>query len=470
MTRLRECIASRPGYFIVAIDYAGVELRIVTNLSREPKWLAEFFHCSSCDHNFNRGNGKVTPKPPPPRCPQCGSDKIGDLHTLTALEIYGQDATKKDNWKKLRGNAKATNFALCYGGGGSAVMRSTGCDKNEGWRIKKQFDGTYNVLSNWWGQQHGFAKKHGYVLTGFGRRYPVPDINHADGFFRSKAERNSVNGPVQGTSADITKIAMGLVYKECKKRGWLDKVKMIITMHDELVFEISGEVLEEAIEVIVPIMTSNPFILGMNWPIPYTTDTEIGFNWTNPWDLNAMKAGEVRFVGDKKIKGPDKVPDGYTWDDLPTFPETLAPLFKHKTFDGSPPSGGEIAAPIWERATTVGVDDDLPLPADPSQVTTLKVTGPVMGIDSPPNTEIRPAPIPTSTNGTCTYRLEAPLTISTALKLADVIRQCRGKGTKRLSLESADGQSLDGWMKVMGHPDVVVSDQEFYILAQTSGL
>lgn len=205
MRRLRECIAARPPKspeaprrYIVAIDFSGVELRLVTNLSREPKWMAEFFRCSSCSRTFDKGDGTCTPEAPPPRCPNCGSDKIGDLHTLTALNIFGEDALDRPNWKQLRQDAKATNFALCYGGGGNAVIRATGCSKNEGWRVKRQFDETYKTLASWWRAQWDFARKHEYVLTAFGRKYPVPDINSEDGGFRSKAERNSVNGPIQG--------------------------------------------------------------------------------------------------------------------------------------------------------------------------------------------------------------------------------------------------------------------------------
>ena len=275
-------------------DFSGVELRIVTNLSGEPKWLREFFHCSGCDFMFEMPSpGNPTPTAPPPFCPHCGSDKIGDLHTLTALSIYGDDAPKKPEWKQLRGFAKGCNFALCYGGGGGAVVTATGCDKNEGWRIKETFDKTYKVLSGWWKGQALYAKKHKFVVTAFGRRYPLPDIDHEMGGFRSKAERNAVNGPVQGTSADITKIAMGLVYRECKKRGWLDKVHMLITMHDELVFEIDLDILEEAADLFVAIMCRNEILLKLGWPVPLTSDVEMGPNWTVPWDLKKIrKKGE----------------------------------------------------------------------------------------------------------------------------------------------------------------------------------
>jgi hypothetical protein len=206
------------------------------------------------------------------------------LHTLTGISLFGEDATKRPDWKKLRGDAKGTNFALCYGGGGTAVINTIGCDKNEGWRIKEQFDKTYLTLAAWWKSMHEYVKRHKFVITAFGRRYHLPDIDHELSGIRAKAERNSTNGPIQGTSADITKIAMGLIYKECKKRGWLDKAHMLITMHDELVFEIDLDILEEAIDLFVGIMCRNNFILKLGWMVPLTSDVEMGYNWTVPWD------------------------------------------------------------------------------------------------------------------------------------------------------------------------------------------
>lgn len=199
-TRLRECIRAPKGRLLFAIDYSGEELRVVTNLSGEPLWVREFFRCSGCNHEFDRGATiPPPPDPPPPFCPTCGSDKIGDLHTLTALAVYG-DGIKADKemFKQRRKEAKGVNFALCYGGGGAAVQWATGCSKEEAWRIKRQFDGTYKTLFAWWKTQHDLARRTKHVLTAFNRRYPLPDIDSGDGGFRAKAERNAVNGPVQG--------------------------------------------------------------------------------------------------------------------------------------------------------------------------------------------------------------------------------------------------------------------------------
>jgi DNA polymerase I-like protein with 3'-5' exonuclease and polymerase domains/intein/homing endonuclease len=224
MRRMREIIRVPEGKVLYAIDYSGVELRIVTNLSGEPKWMDEFFRCSECDTKFDRGQGSA---PPPHFCPKCGSDKIGDLHTLTALAIYGEKAKESPEFKQMRQSSKALNFAMCYGGGGSAAQRAVGVDKEEGWRIKNQFDKSYKGLQRWWGKQHETARKQVYVTTAYGRKYPLPDILHTDGGFRSKAERNAVNGPVQGCLHPDTKImtSEGLVtVRDIYQRGAKFKV------------------------------------------------------------------------------------------------------------------------------------------------------------------------------------------------------------------------------------------------------
>jgi len=474
MTRLRECIVARPGHFIAAIDFAGEELRLVTNLSREPLWLEEFFRCSSCTRKFPRGDGSRTPAPPPPRCPNCGSDKIGDLHTLTALSIYGADAIRKPEWKQLRGNAKGVNFALCYGGGGNAVVRACSVDKNEGWRIKNQFDGTYTGLKQWWGGQHRFADDHGFVLTGFGRVYPVPDIWSADGGFRSKAQRNSVNGPIQGSGADIIKIAMALVYRHCKKRGWLDTCRMIASMHDELVFEIHEDIIEQAIAEIVPLMTSNKFIMAQRWPVPLTTDCEIGHDWTVHWDLNEMRNREVRFDGDKKVKEPRKPalkdfdsPSEFhdaeaayeakaaEWEAMPhSFPETLRQHFKEA-------GGGHEAVTTGDKPSTPTEPPPAAEVAAPDEATTAERA------TVPPDVEPTPAPPKGATkDGFYDFTLHAPLTAITCVRLAKVIKSCKNKGTRKLRLRLPDGTVLEGWSP----KDCYVNDSQFHYLAQDAGI
>ena len=502
MDRLRECISARPvpegkpPKFVVAIDYAGVELRLVTNLSREPKWLAEFFHCSGCDRTFERGDGTKTPEPPPPRCPNCGSDKIGDLHTLTGLSIFGADAQSKDNWKVLRGHAKGTNFALCYGGGGSAVCRSTGVDKNEGSRIKNQFDATYSGLKRWWDITRNFARKHKFVRTAFKRKYPVPDIDSPDRGFQSKAERNAVNGPIQGSSADITKTAMALIYKEMKNRDWLDKVQMTITMHDELVFEIDGDVLEEVIPLLVNLMTRNNLIISQQWPIPLTCDVEIGYDWTVPWDINGMRYGEVKFFKGKKYKDRKKLPEGADWDTLSSWPDDLKPWFKEARGEAPVQPAQEAPPPAVPPVSPVPEAPANPAPAEaegesykslppelvaevlsamPTPVTTPKPEPKKADLSITPIGH--PASVQDNTpvlapGAVFEYHLQASLSMDTLDKLARIIAFCMGRGTNPLRLISRNGTSLDDFIK---HPPfngtaVRVNPAQFYILAQHDGI
>lgn len=453
MRRIRETVTARPTgpgkpkKYIAAVDFSGEELRLVTNLSGEPKWTTEFFHCSSCDRTFSRDPRSETcktPLPPPPRCPNCGSDKIGDLHTLTAISIYGQDAPSRPEWKVLRGHAKGVNFGLCYGGGGQAVVAATHCDKNEGWRIKNAFDKTYTGLRAWWDMTHKFARKHGFVRTAFGRKYPLPDINSPDGFFKSKAERNAVNGPIQGSGADIIKIAMSLVYRECKKRGWLEKCMMVASMHDELVFEIDADILEEALPVIVNTMASNNIILGRNWIIPLTCDVEIGDDWTVPWDINGMTYKEVRFLGNTKLKDKKKCPEGVDFDSLPTWPDELKPWFRSargentdtplNTYVPGPISDAPVTATVV--APTVTMDDvstqSLVSSSEPPVSSSMVVANIAhLGM---------PKPID---NSSWEFKLDALLTPDTVAKLARVIVKNRGRGMTPLKIRLVDGSYLD---------------------------
>ena len=448
MGRIRECFEAEEDFVIVASDFAGEELRIVTNLSGEQLWTTEFFRCSACSRTFDRGNGKETPPAPPPRCPNCGSDKIGDIHTLTGISLYGADAPNQPDWKQKRGNAKGTNFALCYGGGGNAVVRATGCDKNEGWRIKSQFDGTYKGLQAWWGVMHKFARKHGFITTAFGRKYPVPDINHADGGFRSKAERNSVNGPIQGAGADMIKIAMAVIFKEFKKRGWLNLARMIASMHDELVFEIHKSILEEAIEVIVDLMTNNGFIKGKCWPIPFTSDVEMGKTWNVPWDLNAMRYSEVRYLGDKKIKKPEQCPEGVDFATLPTIPESLRGLLPKLEAEVAGGQGGGQDAPSSPPPTEGGGSTPPPVQGGSTSLTTPAVTQAL------------------GKGQTYFHTIYRSLTIETMDRLARVIHECKGRGTRQLGLKLPDGTILEGWAE----ETILINEQEFHYAAQRAGI
>ncbi len=389
--RIREVVAARPGWTLFAIDYSGVELRIVSNLSGEKKWLDEFFHCSGCDRLFQKDER------PPPFCPDCGSDKIGDIHSLTALNIFGEGIKNNPKeFKHKRNQSKGVNFGLCYGGGPSAVQRAVDTDWDESCRIKNKFDGTFRTLRKWWKSQHLLARKQKYVLTAFGRKYPVPDIDHEYGSFRAKAERNSVNGPVQGTSADIMKLAMVLIYKLVKSKGWEDLLKMEITIHDELVFEIHNSIAEEAVDAIEKMMTQDT-VRNLNWVVPLKVDVEFGPDWTVPYNLTEMSYNKG---------GGDWTPEFVS-----TFPNRYKQYLEH---GGTPVEGVE------------GYED-------------VEVKPPLnSGDPGSPKIEFTP-----NESREYTFKVkDSVMTSENAEKLAKVIKSCIGLGVDKVQIVDESGENL----------------------------
>jgi len=295
---VRPAIKAREGYVIAAIDQSGVELRVAASISQEPKWIEEFYRCSKCGTEFGEplditpelpvGQKKYEiPNKPPSACTTCGSDKIGDLHTLTTKIVYGDDVTKKPDFKQYRQKAKGANFAILYGGSGKAVARSTGVSKEEGNFIRKKVLSGLPRLNTWFSEVIGTCTKYKQVSTGVGRFIRLGDIDHENGWISSKAERNAINSIIQGTATgDLTKYCMGRVYQHMKKTGNLENCRLIITVHDELVFEIKKDKMDELFPVIVDIMTE----LGdkLKWPVPLSCDIEIGENFNVAYSWFAM--------------------------------------------------------------------------------------------------------------------------------------------------------------------------------------
>ena len=438
MQRLREVIEAPEGWTLVAVDYSGQELRLATNLSGEPLWLTEFFRCSSCDMEFNRDRDATgVVHAPPVFCPRCGSDKIGDLHSLTAVAVYGEGikADPKD-YKAKRQKAKGLNFALCYGGGGQAAMRSVNCSKEEGWRIKNQFDKTYKTLAGWWKRQHEYARATGVILTGYNRRVHLPDITSADGGFRSKAERNAVNAPIQGSGADIMKFAMGLIYKEFKKRGWLETVRMIITIHDELVFMIRNDLLQEALPVIREIMTVRA-TAKLQFRVPLTCDIEAGRNWTVPWNLTKIEYGKE------------------------AMPPELAHYLSIRV-KGS--EGGEVppSEPKESHATSNGVSE----PAAPIQEAVEHTHPPVIVADAatpvspPPRVPVKMESPKVAPGDTYVHKIsQRDLTLKMVGHIARVIHRSKGRGPHPLRIVIMETGEV-----VWDDPSVLVNPTEVSVL------
>jgi DNA polymerase-1 len=255
--RIREAIVARPGFAIVKIDFSGEELRIITNLAMERKWIKE----------FNEGSG--------------------DLHTLMALELFG---TLEGN---ARNNAKTTNFAIAYGGGPGAVSRNTGMPKHESKRIIDKYFKQLPDFCKWTETQKELARNEHIVYTALGRPLPLPMMTDPDKKVRSGGERKAVNSPVQGTGADVIKYAMARIDGVLMERGWYpDKARMILNVHDEIVFEIRFELLEEAVPLFCDLMTEISKKI-FKWKVHLEAEPLIGKSWAAELDWNKMKLGKV---------------------------------------------------------------------------------------------------------------------------------------------------------------------------------
>lgn len=272
-TSLRRCFVGRPGYVVVKVDYAAEELRIVTNLSREPVWMKEFL------------------------------EGTGDLHSITARAFFG----KAEVSKQERQQGKTANFALVYGGGPMAIVRATGCTQQEGARRKQAFDKSVPVFAKWVKTQHMKVKNDLGVATAFNRWMAVPDANSPDRAVQAACERYSLNYPIQGTGADIMKIAMVILHREFFKLGWItddgrnDIVRILLTVHDELVFEVRKDMLEAVIPVIKSCM-EEPGRMA-RWTVPLIVEPLIDESWDAKYNWDHIWEGEKKAAKpDEKLK------------------------------------------------------------------------------------------------------------------------------------------------------------------------
>lgn len=324
---LRTCFEAREGYLMVKCDYAGEELRIVTNLSNEPVWVNEF------------------------------ATGDGDLHTITARAFFpGHDNEPSDKKKEQRKMAKIANFALVYGGGPASIQRATGCDKLEAQRRKQAFDKALPVFASWVKSQHARVKKELGVFTAFGRWVAIPDAAIKEGDLdsygnrvtaedanriRAACERHATNYPIQGSGADIMKIAMILIHKELHKRRWLknggdDSVRMLLTVHDELVFEIKHHRVLEALDVITEAMERPsrmaPARYSPPWQVPLVTDPLVGKTWGAETGCHRAKEGVPLKEGEIQL-------GNWVFKKIPAWLlQLLAP-------DGTPPAAPPPASP-----------------------------------------------------------------------------------------------------------------------------
>ncbi len=227
-------------YILLAADYSQIELRLIAEISKDEAMLEAFI----------KGN---------------------DFHRATASKVF--DTPYDEVTTDQRRNAKTVNFSITYGAGATNLSRQLGISRVEATDLIKQYFTQFNGLQRYMEDTVAFAREHGYVKTMMGRRRTLRDINSRNGLTRSNAERMAINTPIQGTAADMIKVAMIHIHKALKEGNY--KTKMILQVHDELVFDVYRPELEE-IKAVVEKKMKNA-LPGLTVPILVGMDT--GENW-----------------------------------------------------------------------------------------------------------------------------------------------------------------------------------------------
>ncbi len=226
-------------HILLAADYSQIELRIITHLSGDP----------AMTEAFREGL---------------------DIHAATAARVY--KVPIEEVTKDMRRHAKAVNFGIIYGMSAFGLAERLGISRSEAASIIESYFTEYGGIQQYIKNNIEFARQHGYVETMLGRRRYLRDINASNSVVRNFAERNAVNAPIQGSSADMIKIAMANIHNELINRDL--KSKMILQVHDELVFDACLDELEILKEIVNDKMTN---ALPLN--IPVVVELNTGDNW-----------------------------------------------------------------------------------------------------------------------------------------------------------------------------------------------
>lgn len=239
--RIREAFIAPEGSHIVSADYSQIELRIMAHLSQDEGMLYAF------------ANNE-------------------DIHRATAAEIFGVERTAVDN--EQRRYAKVINFGLIYGMSAFGLAQNLNIERSAAASYIERYFARYPGVREYMQNTRELARQKGYVETFFGRRLWVPEINSANGMRRAGAERAAINAPMQGTAADLIKLAMIAV------QDWLEteklQTKLIMQVHDELVLEVPDNELE-LVKVRLPQLMQGVATLD----VPLLAEVGVGNNWEN---------------------------------------------------------------------------------------------------------------------------------------------------------------------------------------------
>lgn len=239
--KVRACFIPEKGYVLAAFDYSQIELRILASLSGDPKMIEAF-------------NNDL------------------DIHRMTASSVFNVPLEKVT--PEMRRMAKTLNFGVIFGMGANAFAKTSGLSFADAKKFIDEYFNDFKSIKIWHEKIKEETRKLGYVADLNGRRRWLLE---ATSMFRgeaAEAERAAINMPIQGLDADIMKTAMVKISEEIRKKKWEDKVRMLLTIHDELIFEIKEDVLKEACKLIPSIMEG-----AYELEVPIKVSVKTGKSW-----------------------------------------------------------------------------------------------------------------------------------------------------------------------------------------------
>lgn len=246
--RIRHGFIAPKGHKLMAFDYSQIELRVGAILSGDKK-MTDIFK-----------EGK-------------------DIHAGVASFVFGVPIEKVDS--EMRRRAKVINFGIIYGMGVSALRKSLGGTREEAQKFYDNYFNQFSGIRDYLEDVKILAQKNGYTETLFGRRRYFPNINSRIPFLKAMAERTAINAPIQGTAADVIKLAIRYADEDLKKNNLEKKVKLILQIHDELVYEASDDVVKEAEKIIKNAMETvlTRSFVAYKGEVPILTNVGIGQNF-----------------------------------------------------------------------------------------------------------------------------------------------------------------------------------------------
>ena len=237
--KIREAFVVEDGHTLLCVDYSQVELRLI----------AEMANVKALKHAFKDGV---------------------DIHALTASQVFGVPLNEVDG--DLRRQAKAVNFGIIYGISGWGLAKQLGCDVGEAGQFIRKYLDTFHEIETFMSEQKEYARQHEYVVTLYGRKCYTPNINAKIPGLKAGAERAAINAPIQGTAADIMKMAMSAMPKKLQDAGL--NARMLLQVHDELIFEVPNQELDKTSELVKNVMEQ---IVQLD--VPLIADAGHGQSW-----------------------------------------------------------------------------------------------------------------------------------------------------------------------------------------------